>query len=438
MAALPHNPPWRGERTVSNRIDFIALKAGLDIVDYASELTELKKAGATFKGCCPLHHEKTPSFSVFPSDQHFHCFGCGKHGSVIDLAMYARNVSLADAIRYVASRSGYVLPDRNRREAPPVPVVPAGLVEAMNWAQRFFRAHRGASDAYRKERGFSDGTADRFQIGGAEASWGQMVDAATRHKVSLDLLEMGGVLGKSPKGRLYDFFRNRMMVPVRNAQGEIISFAGRDMNTPPDEKGDVPAKWINTKNTPLFVKGENLFGIDLAAGHIASTGKAILVEGHGDVMAMHAAGFQNTVGCMMATLSERQAALLAEIADEVVIMLDADDSGRKHAIPSVATAEAAGLRATVGVLPAEEGQKMDPGSVLSMEGGADLVGDAVGQSANPIEEEVRRMAVETRGRPVAERIKMMVATSPNATTQRIAIALGVPEAMVESIRKVKT
>src|SRR5262245_9453357 len=293
-----------------------AVRDAADVLAVASEHTRLQKAGRRFQGLCPLHKEKTPSFSVDPGPGLFYCFGCGQGGDAIKLHMLLSGDDFPSAIESLARRYGIPLPAAPERRGGRDERDLGGAPTA---AQAFFvrQLERStfASD-YLARRGIPPELAARFGLGYAPDAWRTLLDGL-RSKVGVGDLEAAGLIVQPEKkdGSPYDRFRHRLMFPVRNAAGRLVGFGGRTL-------GDDKAKYVNTAETERFHKGTLLYGLDQAKRAIRDDGRAILVEGYFDVLGVVACGVEGAVAGMGTALTPEQAKLLARYAETVVIAYD--------------------------------------------------------------------------------------------------------------------
>jgi DNA primase len=328
-----------------------AVRDAVDIVAIASDHTRLRKAGRRYQGLCPLHKEKTPSFSVDPVQGLFYCFGCGAGGDAIKLHMLATGDDFPAAIEALAQRYAIPLPSRAVRAggAPE-----RDLEGALAAASRFFadQLRRSATaQSYLAGRRVSAELVERFGLGYAPDGWQGLTNALTP-RVALADLEAAGLVGRSEEGRPYDRFRHRLMFPIHNQSGRLVGFGGRTL-------GDDKAKYINTVETERFHKGHLLYGLFQARQEIREERRAVLVEGYFDVIATVASGRPGTVAGMGTALTQEQARLLARYADEVVVAYDGDPAGEtafERALPIL-------LAEGLGVLRARFGEGHDPDSL---------------------------------------------------------------------------
>ena len=313
-----------------------------DIVDVVSAYVRLtKKSGANLFGLCPFHSEKTPSFSVSPDKQIYHCFGCGKGGSVISFIMEIENLSFPDAVAYLAKRAGMEVPEdgdpdgRKRRDR---------LLELNREAARFFygellKPSGGRAQEYVLKRRISPAMAKRFGLGFAPDGFYALSDAMRdRGFKDFELIDAGLCnANRSGKG-VHDVFRNRLMFPVIDVRGNVIGFSGRIL-------GDGEPKYLNSRETPVFNKSRNLFALNLAKS--SKSGYILLSEGNIDVVSLHQAGFDSAVASLGTSLTPEQARLISRYAGEVVIAYDNDAAGQKAAQRAIGILENLDLKVRV-------------------------------------------------------------------------------------------
>jgi DNA primase len=295
-----------------------------DIVALVERYVPLKKAGANYQARCPFHNEKSPSFSVSPTKQFYHCFGCGAHGTAITFLMEHAGYSFIDAIKELASQVGMQVPDDGKRVAPEEESRRDKLYECMDVAARHYRqalkTHEPAI-AYLKQRGLTGESAARFALGLANDEWQPLASAFADYQDTL-LVEAGLVI--SNEGKRYDRFRDRVMFPIRNERGQVIAFGGRIM-----QKGE--PKYLNSPETPLFHKGRELYGLFEHRRAIQGEDRVLVVEGYMDVVMLDQHGVDNAVATLGTAITSDQAARLLRLANEVVFAFDGDAAGRKAA-----------------------------------------------------------------------------------------------------------
>ncbi|MCW8983636.1 MAG: DNA primase [Gammaproteobacteria bacterium] len=303
-----------------------------DIVDVIDTRVPLKKAGREYQACCPFHNEKTPSFTVSPTKQFYHCFGCGAHGTVISFLMEYENLDFVEAIKELASNVGMEIPKSEGfiNSAPRVDKsVTQSLYDVMARADQFFqqqlRQHPQASQAveYLKQRGLSGEIARDFGIGYAPPGWDNLIKALAPTP-SKQLLDAGLVIEKEGQGSFYDRFRERIMFPIRDQRGRVIAFGGRVL-------GDDKPKYLNSPETDVFHKGKELYGLFEARQHHKQLERIIVVEGYMDVVALAQFGVRNAVATLGTAVTEDHLNQLFRTCSEVIFCFDGDSAGRKAA-----------------------------------------------------------------------------------------------------------
>ncbi|MDX1379568.1 MAG: DNA primase [Xanthomonadales bacterium] len=293
-----------------------------DIVEVIERRVPLKRAGAEFKACGPFHDEKTPSFTVSPKKQFYHCFGCGAHGTAVGFMMQYEGLEFPDAIEELARMAGMEVP----REAARGPQPSKGLYELLEAVARFYaeqlKAHPPAID-YLKGRGLSGEICRDFGIGYAPDSWDALLKKFGGNAEKEKLLQRAGLLSQGKSGH-YDKFRDRIMFPIHDRRGRVIAFGGRILD------GDGP-KYLNSPETELFHKGQELYGLYLARQRTGMLSRVIVVEGYTDVVALAQFGLRNAVATLGTATTPMQAEALFRAAEEVVYCFDGDEAGRKAA-----------------------------------------------------------------------------------------------------------
>lgn len=311
------------------------------IEDVVGEYVALtKRSGQNLFGLCPFHSEKTPSFSVSPSKQIYHCFGCGKGGSVINFIMEIENLSFPEAVEFLARRAGMKVPDQEYDPGKPK----RDRLYALNRdAARFFYEQLStpagaAAVDYMLRRGITPATARRFGLGCAPDTWESLTSAMKQKGYTERELYDAGLVRRGKNGGVYDAFRNRLMFPVIDVRGNVIAFSGRIL-------GDGEPKYLNSPETPVFSKSHNLFGLNLAKK--SKSGYIILVEGNIDVVSLHQAGFDSAVASLGTSLTPEQARLISRFKNEVVIAYDADAAGQKASQRAIGILEKLELKVRV-------------------------------------------------------------------------------------------
>lgn len=310
-----------------------SLLGRVDIVDVVDRYVKLKKAGANFTACCPFHNEKTPSFTVSPSKQFYHCFGCGAHGNAIGFLMEYSGLAYPEAIRSLAESIGMEVPDTRAQGGPRTTAATPDLASRMMDALAYYRAELKKSKVaidYLKGRGLSGEIAARYGLGYAPDGW-QNLEAVFTDYATAALKDTGLVIDSDPgeehaerKSRRYDRFRNRVMFPILDARGNVIGFGGRVI-------GAGEPKYLNSPETPLFEKGRELYGLYQARRAIRDANQVIVVEGYMDVVALAQHGVENAVATLGTATTPMHVMKLLKMADNVVFCFDGDAAGRKAA-----------------------------------------------------------------------------------------------------------
>jgi DNA primase len=306
-----------------------SLLGRVDIVDVVDRYVKLKKAGANFSACCPFHNEKTPSFTVSPSKQFYHCFGCGAHGNAIGFLMEYSGLAYPEAIRALAETVGMPVPETKSKYEKASAAAP-GLAQRMNDALAYYRAELKKSRAaidYLKGRGLTGEIAARYGLGYAPAGW-QNLEAVFTDYATADLKDTGLVIDTEAEGdkrsRRYDRFRDRVMFPILDARGNVIGFGGRII-------GAGEPKYMNSPETPIFEKGRELYGLYQARRAIRDANQVLVVEGYMDVVALAQHGVENAVATLGTATTPIHVGKLLKLADNVVFCFDGDAAGRKAA-----------------------------------------------------------------------------------------------------------
>jgi DNA primase len=308
------------------------VKSRLAVADVVGETVQLKKAGSAFKGLCPFHGEKTPSFVVTPARDSWKCFGCGKGGDIFTFVMERDNLPFGEALTLLAAKAGVVLDERSRAED----VRRARLREVLEGAVSFYHAILTTHDLgkpaldYLHARGFTDTTIESQRLGWAPESWDACSKAlAAKRGATPEELESVGLTTDRGGGRgAYDRFRARIIFPIRDASGKITGLGGRLLPVD-DARGDHGPKYLNSAATPLFDKSRTLYLIDKAKPAIRKGGTAVLVEGYTDALMAHQSGFENVVASMGTALTPAQVALLLRYGSKIVLAYDVDAAGAR-------------------------------------------------------------------------------------------------------------
>ena len=310
------------------------LLARADIVEIVGRYVQLKKAGINHKGLCPFHGEKTPSFIVSPTRQTYHCFGCGVHGNAIGFLMEHAALSFPDAVRELAQQLGMAVPEderspQEREQAAQARAKQTTLTEALARAAEHYRKQLKATPRavdYLKGRGLTGEIAARFGLGYAPAGWRTLAGVFPQYDDAV-LEESGLVIAQGDdeaERKRYDRFRDRIMFPIRSVQGEVIGFGGRVLDS-----GE--PKYLNSPETPVFVKGRELYGLHEARQALRAKGYALVVEGYMDVVALAQLGFENAVATLGTACTEEHVRKLLRFTESVVFSFDGDAAGRRAA-----------------------------------------------------------------------------------------------------------
>ena len=333
-----------------------------DIESVISPYVSLTRKGKNLVGLCPFHNEKTPSFTVFPESGSFYCFGCQVGGDIFTFTKLIENLDYLDAVRFLADRSGIVVEESDYDNS--LGKLKEKIYEINRETAKFFHEYlmseggKWALD-YLTDRGLKISTIKHFGLGAAPDSWDALLKHLKKKGFYENDLYAADVVKKGRKGGYYDTFRKRVMFPIIDIRGRVIGFSGRSM--PGDNAG---GKYVNSADTLVFKKGENLFGINFAKNHCAES--VILVEGNMDVISLHQAGFQNTVAALGTAFKPEQAKILSRYTKEVVLTLDADAAGIKAAARAGEVLRNTGLKVRVVSVP--DGK--DPDEFIKKHGAA--------------------------------------------------------------------
>ncbi len=353
------------------------IKRRIDIVELISQYVPLTKAGRRFKARCPFHEEKTPSFFVDPAAGLWHCFGCGAGGDVFSFLEQIEGISFPEAGERLAERCGLTWRAGRGEEAR---VQRSKLLRrAVKLAAEHFSAnlHKPSGQSaldYLRERGFSDDIVQDFGLGFAVDSWDGLLKFLSSKGISVEHMREAGLVKRGERGSDYDVFRNRIIFPITDAAGAVIGFGGRAMD--PDE----PAKYLNSPDTPLFNKRQNLYGLAQARPELVAQKRAIVVEGYTDVLALHQAGVKHAAATLGTSMTREHLGLLRRYVDEVILCFDADAAGMAAALRNIELFEGSNLGVRVMVLP----EGTDPDEFVSDEG-ADRFQEIARQAVDLVE-----------------------------------------------------
>jgi len=414
------------------------VKQAVDIVEVISAHTDLRRQGARWVGLCPFHEERTPSFSVDAGEKLYHCFGCGVGGDTIKFIEEKEGLGFAEAVELLADRYGVEL--EREKEDPRAEAKRQQrrrLGELLDRTAGFYAAYLWDSDEaakareYLAERGLGEEVLKAFAVGYAPSAWDKVLLRGQRAGFKVDELRGVGLVQKGRGGGEYDRFRSRIMFPIRDRRGRTLGFGGRAM------RSDQGAKYVNTAETDFFHKSRMLYGIDLAKSAIAKEGRAVVVEGYTDVLALHQAGIEEAVGVMGTAITDEQVASLSGMVDEVILALDADSAGQEAMLRAQRVAAGRKMRLRVAAMPAGE----DPAEMMAAEGGGDrfraLLDGAVELTAFQVDLVLARTDVSSpaeRDRALAEVAPILAGLGESASrddlVRRVAERLDLEPAMV--------
>lgn len=376
------------DRVVREILDQVSL------VKVVSDYVPLKKSGRTWKGLCPFHNEKTPSFHVDEDKRLFYCFGCQTGGNAVTFLKLAGGLSGAEAVQKLADIAGIPLPERGPTDPAEDAAARerAAMMHAVHAAHDYFRGALASPEgerarAYLADRGIGPEVADRFGLGFGGDGRGLMAELARRNVPAEVAEAVGLVLPSHHGGGWYERFRGRLVFPVFNLDGAPIAFSARRL--PPDEDGP---KYVNSPESPIYTKGDAVFGLIQARQAIRHAHAAVLVEGNFDVLAMAAAGVEHVVAPLGTALTPQQLRILRRFCDRVILCFDGDEAGRKASRRAVALLIEAGIEGDVVAL----GDGEDP-DTLRRDGGADAIHAALGR-ARPMVTYLLEMLIQAHGR----------------------------------------
>ncbi len=344
--------------------DLDEIRARSDIVEVVSQYVALKRTGKNFKGLCPFHAEKTPSFTVNPSLQRWRCFGCGLYGDVFDFIMRIENVTFVEAARLLAERLGVEFhttgfasaqQQKDRREQ---------ILQVNRIAAQFFRdmlKRYPLPQRVLQQRGVTPETQERFGIGYAPPEWSALTNLIKTKRMPLTIAAEAGLIVQGESGEYYDRFRDRLMFPIWDRQGRVVAFGGRAL-------GDATPKYLNSPETPLFRKSRTIYALHLARERMMAERTALLLEGYMDVVAAHQAGFTHAIASMGTSLTEEQIGILSRLVSRVIVVYDSDNAGIEAAKRAAEILQQHHMEVLVARLPDGE----DPDSLLRRLGASAL------------------------------------------------------------------
>ncbi len=347
------------------------VRARADIVQVIGDIVPLKRSGKDYKACCPFHDEKTPSFYVVPAKGFYKCFGCGESGDTFAFLMKHLGLSFVDAVKHVATSSGVEIREVSRGQTGEDPF--RHLFEANAFARMFFQdslwdeTAGGPARAYLEKRGIGRETAERFGLGYAPDAWRGLREAASHHGIEEEALMEVGLVTRSEKRKdPYDRFRDRLIFPIESLSGKVLGFGGRVLGA--GREGS--PKYLNSPESPIYHKGEVLYGLSWAKNAIRRRETALIVEGYMDVVSLAAAGFENAVAPLGTAVTTEQVAVLRRYTSRVQLLFDSDTAGLKATFRAADLLLAGGVHPSVVTFPPGE----DPDTVVHSGGAEALQG----------------------------------------------------------------
>jgi DNA primase len=338
---------------IRNRIDIVAL---------ISEYVPLKKSGKGYKGLCPFHQEKTPSFMVDGQKQIFHCFGCGEGGNIYTFIMKIEKLNFPEAVKLLANKAGVQLPVYEKQNNKSIQekelIFRLNGITADYYQKNLFSPQGKRALNYLLKRNFSEEIIKKFHLGYALPGFEHLVHFLTSKKIEQkDLFKAGLAFKSSKTGGTLDYFRDRIIFPIFNLQGKIIAFGGRVLD-------DKLPKYLNSPETPVYYKAKNLYGLFQAKQSIRQKNQVIIMEGYTDVLIAHQFGFDNAVASLGTALTTQQISLLKRFADEILIAFDSDSAGQSATLRSLSLVKKAGLAVKIVYLPPDS----DPADIILQKG----------------------------------------------------------------------
>jgi DNA primase, catalytic core len=354
------------------------IRKSLDIVEVIGDYVQLKKQGRSYTGLCPFHSEHTPSFSVSPDKQLYHCFGCGAGGNIFTFIMEIEGMSFPEAVQLLADKAGIDLGvsltgsnirtphDENRKQ----------LLDGMELLTKFYHYLLGSAKygepgiKYLQERSFDSEMIKRFRIGYAMNSWNAVTHLLLKRKFSLEPMEKAGMVARRGfDNQYFDRFRNRIIFPIFNMRGQAVAFGGRTID-------DQKPKYLNSPESTIFHKGNILYGYHLARQSIRKLNQVVLLEGYVDVVRAHQSGITNSVASMGTSLTEKQASALLRMADTVIVCYDSDTAGVEASFRAASMLKGNGKIVKIAKMP----EGLDPDDYIRKFGGEQFKRDVIGAS----------------------------------------------------------
>ena len=369
------------------------IKARLRIEDVIGRHVELRPSGTRLVAPCPFHQETKPSFSVNPEGGFYYCFGCQASGDIIEFYRSINGLEFGEAVEALAREAGLEVRKRPEYRAPGEisrsECLDMHALAAVFYKEMLGRGPGKAAREYIEARGLASGIVDRFSLGWAPAAWNELRDHLRGRGFSEVLAEKAGLVSKSAKGSYYDRFRERLIFPIMNLSAQTVAFGGRSL-----VDGDGP-KYLNSSETPIYTKGEHLYGLYQARRAMSHSKSVLLTEGYVDVLSLHQFGFENSCGVLGTALTPEQVHRLSGLVGQVDLVFDGDNAGRKAALRSAEMILAQGLKCRVLCLP--DGEDVD--SVLQKNGRESLL-ELAAQAADGLDYCLRQLSANHSPRDV--------------------------------------
>jgi DNA primase len=385
------------------------VRQATDIVELVGKYLDLRRQGRHFVGLCPWHNDRKPSLTVNPERQTWKCWVCDIGGDVFSFIMQKEGCDFREAIQMLADRAGIQLsPQRQKKVEPGSPDDKNTLFQAVAWAEKQFHEFLIRSEQaegarhYVEDRGITPASVERFRVGCSPDNWTWLVDKARNTPFSPKVLEACGLIGQSERGGYYDRFKGRVIFPIRDGQSRPIAFGGRIL---PGNKDENAAKYVNSPETRLFSKSDNLYALDIARNHITKTRQITVVEGYTDVVLCHQYGVNDVVACLGTALGPRHLDVLRRFADTVFLVLDGDEAGIRRANEILGLFVTSRMDLRVAVLPEE----FDPAEMV-VERGPEPFRTAVVQAKDALN---HKIDIETAGVDVAKDSHQAVRAAEN-------------------------
>ena len=363
------------------------VRARVDLVEVIGEQVSLKRAGKEFRGLCPFHHEKTPSFYVIPAKGFYNCFGCGASGDAFTFLMKRQGLSFTDAVRQIAARVGVEIPEETSRQQEEPH---RSLYEAIAFAADYYHAQLWDAAAgerartYLATRELTRDMAERFNLGYAPDAWRSLREAAHKHGIEDGVLLAAGLIKENEKSEEpYDRLRDRLIFPIGDLGGRFIGFGGRVIGKASEGVG----KYLNSPETPIYHKGRNLYGLNWSRNAIRREKVAVVVEGFMDYVSLAARGVENVVAGLGTAMTDEQAQLLSRYSKQALLLYDSDQAGLKATFKAGDILLRAGVEPLVVTLPAGE----DPDSIVR-KGGADALAPHLAKAVDVLDRKLQILA----------------------------------------------